>query len=123
MRRRDFIKVIAGSATAWPLAIRAQVSTRKPLIAILSAVTRAHNIPLDALVQGLQELGLCRRPKRRFCVPFRRGQVRPVTALVQELVQLAPDVIVVGVTPAAVAARALTRTIPIVCPLLANPNG
>jgi ABC-type uncharacterized transport system substrate-binding protein len=123
VRRRDFIKVIAGSATAWPLAILAQVSTRKPLIAILSAVTRAHNIPLDALVQGLQELGYVEGRSADFAFRFAEGKLDRLPALVQELVQLAPDVIVVGVTPAAVAARALTRTIPIVCPLLANPIG
>ena len=123
MRRRDFIKVIAGSAAAWPLEICAQVSTRKPLIAILSAVTREHNIPLDALVQGLHELGYVEGRSADFAFRFAECKLDRLPALVQELVQLAPDVIVVGVTPAAVAARALTRTIPIVCPLLANPNG
>jgi ABC-type uncharacterized transport system substrate-binding protein len=123
VRRRDFIKVIAGSAAAWPLEIRAQVSTRKPLIAILSAVTREHNIPLDALVQGLHELGYVEGRSADFAFRFAEGKLDRLPALVQELVQLTPDIIVVGVTPAAVAARALTQTIPIVCPLLANPIG
>ena len=123
MRRRDFIKVIAGSATAWPLAIRAQVSTRKPLIAILSAVTRAHNIPLAPLCRACRNSAYVEGRSADFAFRFAEGKLDRLPALVQELVQLAPDVIVVGVTPAAVAARALTRTIPIVCPLLANPNG
>jgi putative ABC transport system substrate-binding protein len=41
--------------------------------------------------------------------------------LAEELLRLSPNVIVATVTPAAVAARALTQTIPIVCPLLADP--
>lgn len=41
--------------------------------------------------------------------------------LADELVRLTPDVIMVAVTPAAVATRKLTQTIPIVCPLLADP--
>ena len=41
--------------------------------------------------------------------------------LAEELVRLMPDVILVAVTPAAVATRKLTQTIPIVCPLLADP--
>jgi len=123
MRRREFIVLIGGAVPAWPLAIRAQVSTRKPLIAILSAVTRVHNIPLDALVQGLQELGYVEGRSADFAFRFAEGKLDRLPALVQELVRLTPDVIVVGVTPAAVAARALTRTIPIVCPLLADPIG
>jgi len=123
MRRRDLITLLGGVAAAWPLAIHAQVSTRKPLIAILSAVTRAHNIPLDALVQGLQELGYIEGQSADFAFRFAEGKLDRLPALVQELVGLTPDIIVVGVTPAAVAARALTRTIPIVCPLLADPIG
>jgi putative ABC transport system substrate-binding protein len=123
MKRREFIALIGGAALAWPLAIRAQVSTRKPLIAILSAVTRVHNIPLDALVQGLQELGYVEGRSADFAFRFAEGKLDRLPALVQELVRLTPDVIVVGVTPAAVAARVLTRTIPIDCPLLADPIG
>jgi len=41
--------------------------------------------------------------------------------LAEELVRLAPDVIMAAVTPAALATRKLTQTIPIVCPLLADP--
>jgi putative ABC transport system substrate-binding protein len=43
--------------------------------------------------------------------------------LAEQLVRLSPNVIMVAVTPAAVAVRALTQTIPIVCPLFANPIG
>src|SRR5262245_4079438 len=123
MRRRDLITLLGGVAAAWPLAIHAQVSTRKPLISISRPVTRAHNIPLDALVQGLQELGYIEGQSADFAFRFAEGKLDRLPALVQELVGLTPDIIVVGVTPAAVAARALTRTIPIVCPLLADPIG
>jgi putative tryptophan/tyrosine transport system substrate-binding protein len=123
MGRREFVSLLGGAVAAWPLAIRAQVSTRKPLIGILSAVTRVHNIPLDALVHGLQELGYVEGRSADFAFRFAEGKLDRLPALVEELVRLTPDVIVVGVTPAAVAARALTRTIPIVCPLLADPIG
>ena len=57
MNRRAFISLLGGAA-AWPLAARAQqVSTRRPLVAVLSAVTRERNPPLDAFVQGMREFG------------------------------------------------------------------
>ena len=58
MRRRQFITLLGGAAAAWPLAARAQqVSTRRPLVAVLSAVTRERNLPLNAFLQGMREFG------------------------------------------------------------------
>jgi hypothetical protein len=57
MRRRDFIKVIAGSAAAWPLAARAQ-QERVRRLGFLGAATSAVGGPwLSVLVQRLGELG------------------------------------------------------------------
>ena len=59
MRRRDFIKGVAGSATAWPLAAQAQPSGKLPTIGFLGAsfVLLAIDRFLSALVQRLNELG------------------------------------------------------------------
>jgi putative ABC transport system substrate-binding protein len=58
MRRRQFITLLGGAAAAWPLAARAeQVSTRRPLVAVLSAVTRERTLPLNAFLQGMREFG------------------------------------------------------------------
>src|SRR5215472_15150308 len=77
MKRRAFITLLGGTVIAWPLAARAQqVSTRRPLVAVLSAVTRERNLPLNAFVQGMREfdyvegenidnrISVCRRPAR-----------------------------------------------------------
>ncbi len=120
MRRREFIAAIAG-AFAWPNALNAQVSTTRPLIAALSAVTRERNIPLDAFVQGLRELGYVEGQNVDIAYRFAEGQLDRLPALAKELIRLTPDVFMAAVTPAAVETRALTRTIPIVCPLLADP--
>ena len=52
LRRRDFIRLIAGSSATWPLVARGQVSIRRPLIAVLTAITKENNSPLNALVSG-----------------------------------------------------------------------
>jgi len=119
MRRRQFITVL-GCAATWPFAARAEVSTKRPLIAVLSAITKEDNGPLDAFVLGLKEFGYVEGLNIDFVYRFAEGRLDRFPALAAELVGLAPDVIVALVTPAAVATRALTKSIPIVCPLLAD---
>jgi putative ABC transport system substrate-binding protein len=121
MRRRDFIALVGGTAGTWPLAARAQVSTKRPLIAVLVAVTRKGNPVLNAFVRGLREVGYVEGQNVDIAWRFAEGRMDRFPELADELVRLMPDVIMVAVTPAAVAARALTQTIPIVCPLLAEP--
>jgi putative ABC transport system substrate-binding protein len=57
MRRRDFITLLGGAAAGCPLGARAQVSSKRPLVGVISAVTRPGNPVLSAFVQGLRELG------------------------------------------------------------------
>jgi putative ABC transport system substrate-binding protein len=45
-----------GSAAAWPIVTRAQVSTKRPLVAVLSATVKG-NAPLAAFERGMRELG------------------------------------------------------------------
>jgi putative ABC transport system substrate-binding protein len=121
MRRRDFIALVGGTAGTWPLVARAQVSTKRPLIAVLVAVTRKGNPVLNAFVRGLREVGYVEGQNVDIAWRFAEGRMDRFPELADELVRLMPDVIMVAVTPAAVAARKLTQTIPIVCPLLADP--
>ena len=120
MRRRDFIRVIAGSSATWPLVARGQLSTRRPLIAVLTAITKENNSPLNALVQGLKEFGYVDGVNVDIVYRFAEGHLDRFPVLAAELVGLRPGVIVATVTPAAVATKALTTSIPIVCPLLAD---
>jgi putative tryptophan/tyrosine transport system substrate-binding protein len=58
VRRRDFIKVVAGSAAAWPLAARAQQSAAMPVVGFLGAPSAAPYARYVAAVhQGLKEVG------------------------------------------------------------------
>ena len=125
MRRREFIKRIGGVVATQaisPRLARAQPSTKRPLVAVLSAVTReANRAGLGSFLEGLRELGYVESRSMDVAYRFADGFLDRFPALADELVRLAPDVIVPFVTPAAVAVRRSTQTIPIVCPLLANP--
>ncbi len=120
MRRRHLMYLLGGAA-AWPITAHAQVSTKRPLVAVLSVVARVGNSPLKAFEQGMRELGYVDGGNIDVAFRFANGHLDLLPALAAELIELAPVVVMAAVTPAAVAVRKLTQTIPIVCPLLANP--
>jgi putative tryptophan/tyrosine transport system substrate-binding protein len=112
---------LLGGAAAWPITVHAQVSSKRPLVAVLSVVARVGNSPLESFEQGMRELGYIDGGNIDVAFRFADGHLDRLPALAAELVELAPMVVMATVTPAAVAVRKLTQTIPIVCPLLANP--
>jgi putative tryptophan/tyrosine transport system substrate-binding protein len=119
VRRREFIALLSGAA-AWSVGASADVSRKRPLIAVLSAITRVGNSPLSAFVQGLNELGYVDGLNVDIVYRFAEGHLDRFPVLAADVVGLKPDVILAVATPAAVATRALTKSIPIVCPLLAD---
>jgi ABC-type uncharacterized transport system substrate-binding protein len=123
MRRRKFITLLGGTAATWPLAARAQVSSKRQRIAVLSGVARKVNSPIVAFERGMQELGYVDGQNINIEYRYADGKFDRLAELAGELISLSPNVIVAAITPAAVAARKLTQTIPIVCPLLADPIG
>jgi putative ABC transport system substrate-binding protein len=114
MRRRDFIKVMAGSAAAWPLAVRAQQSTM-PVIGWLSrGFAELEGNRLSAFRQGLKEFGIVEG--KNAIVEYRWANEKPETlgALAADFVRRRVDVILAAEDSAALAAKAATATIPIV---------
>jgi putative ABC transport system substrate-binding protein len=113
MRRRDFIKVIAGSAAAWPLAARAQQPEKVPLVGVLVSASPPHPFA-DAFWRGLHALGYSQG--QNIKVEFRYTDARSDRAaeFAEELVRLNVDVIVAHYAVAFSAAMAATRTVPIV---------
>jgi len=120
VRRREFIALVGGAAAGWPLAAHAEVSTKRPVIAVLSAITKEGNSPLNAFVQGLNELGYVDGVNVDIVYRYAEEHLDRFPLLAAQVVELKPDVILATVTPAVVATRALTKSIPIVCPLLAD---
>src|SRR5258708_37375951 len=122
MQRREFITLIGGAAAAQaalPRLAHAEVSPKRPLLAVLGGGTR-REFP-TSFMEGMRELGYVEGSNIDVAYRFADGHLELLPSLAQELVQLTPEVIVAGVTPAAVAARRFTQTITIVCPILANP--
>jgi putative ABC transport system substrate-binding protein len=114
MRRREFIAGL-GSAATWPAAARAQ-QTRLPVIELLHAQSPdSYAERLAAFRLGLAEAGYVEGRDVTIKYNWLEGRVDRVPGLVAKLVHAGPAVIVVlSSTPAALALKAATQTIPIV---------
>jgi putative tryptophan/tyrosine transport system substrate-binding protein len=120
MRRREFIAGL-GSAAAWPLSAHAQ-QLAMPLIGYLdpgSLETRRETVA--AVHRGLAEIGYVEG--RNLAVEYRWAEDRldRLPALAADLVRRQVAVIIAMPTPAAVAAKAATKSIPIVFTTGADP--
>src|SRR6516164_2129736 len=122
MRRREFIKVIAGSAAAWPIAARGQQPERMRRIGVLLAGTPTSFAPrANAFVQGLRELGYVEGKTVAFEWKWGEDRTELLPQLAEELVRLDVDAILTGGTPAAKALKNATRTVPIVMAIIGDP--
>jgi putative ABC transport system substrate-binding protein len=115
VKRRDFIKGIAGSAVLWPVTARTQQSSNPIVIGVLLPTSLAAAVRnIDAFRSGLQDLGYFEGRDYTLEFRFADGVVERLPKLAAELVLLKPAVIVAGSPPAALAAQKATQTIPIV---------
>src|SRR5204863_4259309 len=124
MRRREFITLIGGAAAAWPRAARAQQGDRMRRIGVLVGGAAAIGRPeLAEFVQALQQMGWT--DGRNLKIEYRSGlgNAAETRKFAQELVALAPDIILVtGAGPLSGLLEA-TRTIPIVFTSVADAVG
>jgi putative tryptophan/tyrosine transport system substrate-binding protein len=125
MRRRDFITVIGGAASAWPLVARAQ-HVKPPRIGMLMGLSpsdKESQLRIKAFKSAWPEVGWIEG--RNIQVDFRwaSGDVALMRSHASELVASAPQVIVAEGTSVLSALREVTQSIPIVFFGVSDPEG
>lgn len=117
MRRRDFIKVTAGSVAGWPITLRAQEQERMRRIGVLMLYPENDSegqARATAFRQGLEKLGWIAGSNVRIDFQWGLGDAAWIRSAADELLRLGPDVVVANGTPAAKTMQQASRTVPII---------
>jgi putative tryptophan/tyrosine transport system substrate-binding protein len=126
MRRREFVKLIAGGAAAWPLAARGQQPEQMRRIGVLLGLSDGHpetQSRVTGFQKGLRDLGWVEGRNIRVDYRFAATDPNRIREYTAELIRLTPDVIVANAIPVVSALRQATSTIPIVFAVVSDPVG
>jgi putative ABC transport system substrate-binding protein len=125
VKRREFIVGLTGAAS-WPLVLRAQQGERVRRIGLLMAYPENDpeiHAQVGGFLQGLKLLGWMEGRNVQISYRYAGYEGDRLHAAAQELVALAPDVIVVQSNPAVVSLRQVNHTIPVVFVQVGDPVG
>jgi ABC-type uncharacterized transport system substrate-binding protein len=121
LRRREFITLLGGGAAALPLAARAQ-QPAMPVVGFLGgAAPIGYGVLVEAFRLGLRDHGYIEGQHIKIEYRWAQGQYENLPVLAADLVQRKVDIIVTQGTPAALAAKQATTTIPIVMAIVGDP--
>jgi putative ABC transport system substrate-binding protein len=124
LKRRDFITLLGVAAVAWPLAARAQQAANIPRVGFLGNSTPELEANLiTPFREGLRGLGY--EEGRNVVIEYRwaQGRYERFPALIAELIGTKVDVIVTAGTPATLAVKKATTSIPLVMIAVGDPIG
>jgi putative ABC transport system substrate-binding protein len=125
MKRRGFITLL-GTAAAWPLAVRAQQGQRTRRIGVLlpaAADDAVYQTRMAAFLGGLQQLGWTDGRNVRIDTRWAAGDADLIRKYAGELVALGPDVVMAFTSGTVPPLQQVTRAIPIVFAIVADPVG
>jgi ABC-type uncharacterized transport system substrate-binding protein len=126
MKRRAFLQALAGTAITLPLAARAQQTGKPRIVGVLMTVAESDadsQKRIGAFRQGFADLGWKDGQNVRVEYRWAAGKIDLIQKYAEELVALAPDVILANSTPVVAALQKLTKSIPIVFALTNDPVG
>ena len=126
MRRRQFITLLGGAAAAWPLAARAQQTEQTRRIGVLIGIGQddlGGQARYAAFLQALQKLGWSEGRNMRIETRWAAADANRLRKHADELVALAPDVILAVGSVSVGQLLQLNRTIPIVFAIVPDPVG
>jgi putative ABC transport system substrate-binding protein len=122
VRRREFITLLGGAATAWPLAARAQQAAKVYRIGFLGNSTAVLEADLvGPFREGLRDLGYVEGQNILIEYRWAEGEYERFPALTAELIALRVDVIVTAGTPASLAVQKAATSIPLVMVAVGDP--
>jgi len=121
VRRRELLTLLAGTAAGWSTSALSQTARKPAAIAWISGNNeKSGMIYAGYFLNGMRDLGYVEGRTFTMSYHFSGGYQDRLPSLAEEVVRLNPNVIVGSAVVAAVAARKVTSTIPIVCPALAD---
>src|SRR5437773_7798094 len=115
MQRREFITLLGGAASTWPLAASAQQTERMRRVGVLMAGAddQEPQARLAVFLQALQQLGWTDGRNVRIEYRWAAGNANDIRKYAAELAALAPDVILAGGGAVVPSLQQATRTVPI----------